>query len=125
MGILVAQLIPDWEDIARSQNQMDRIHLQRNVGKAIWDAERGVYTITVTNTVTGEESTVEANIIISAFGLLSNAKHIELPGQEDFQGRVIHAAEWPRDLNNEEFRGKTVVVVGNGCSGWAQEANYD
>lgn len=96
---------------------MPRIHLSKNVEGAEWDADRAMYTVTVKDTKTGEESTVEANIVISAFGLLSNPRHISLPGQDEFQGTVLHAAEWPEDLGNEQLRGKTVVVVGNGCSG--------
>jgi cation diffusion facilitator CzcD-associated flavoprotein CzcO len=42
---------------------------------------------------------------------------VELPGKESFEGQVIHAADWPRDLTTESLHGKTVVVVGNGCSG--------
>jgi len=93
------------------------MHFGKNVEAADWDAKRAVYTVRIRDTQTKETTTVEANIVVSAFGLLSNPRHIDLPGQDTFEGTVLHAAEWPEDLTNEKLHGKKVVVVGNGCSG--------
>src|SRR3954451_14716121 len=37
----------------------------------------------------------------------------EWPGREEFQGRLMHAAEY---VNAEPFRGREALVVGPGCS---------
>lgn len=85
--------------------------------KAEWDASRKLYSITVRDLEKGQDVVYEAQILIGAAGALSTPKYIDLPGEESFCGRVIHAADWPRDLATEDLRGKNVVVVGNGCSG--------
>lgn len=63
------------------------------------------------------EHVYRANILINATGALSSPRYISLPGQDSFNGTIIHASDWPDDLTPEKLRGKTVVVVGNGCSG--------
>ncbi|HSN97618.1 MAG TPA: NAD(P)/FAD-dependent oxidoreductase, partial [Candidatus Nanopelagicales bacterium] len=35
------------------------------------------------------------------------------PGQESFQGQLVHPQEWPADL---DYRGKRVVVIGSGAT---------
>ena len=37
----------------------------------------------------------------------------ELPGLEDFKGRVVHPQEWPEDL---DYAGQNVVIVGSGAT---------
>jgi cation diffusion facilitator CzcD-associated flavoprotein CzcO len=41
------------------------------------------------------------------------AHHPELPGQEKFEGPVIHPQFWPEDL---DYSDKKVVVVGSGAT---------
>lgn len=60
---------------------------------------------------------LDCNVLVCATGAFSEPNRIPLPGEENFTGQVVHAARWPRDLKNEDLRGKNVVVVGNGCSG--------
>ena len=108
---------PDWANLAESRGQLPRIKLRQQVVRADWDASRKVYDITIRDLSKGQEFVVEAHILLTAAGGLSTPRYIELPGKEGFEGRVIHAGDWPRDLAAEDLRGKTVVVVGNGCSG--------
>jgi cation diffusion facilitator CzcD-associated flavoprotein CzcO len=59
----------------------------------------------------GEHS---ARQVVVATGYEHTPSIPEWPGREQFQGRLLHAAEY---RNAEPFRGEEVLVVGPGCSG--------
>jgi 4-hydroxyacetophenone monooxygenase len=107
----------DWANLAGSRGQLPRIKLRHSVVRADWDTKRSLYVIQIRNLAKNQVKTIEASILITASGGLSTPRYIELPGKENFDGKVIHAGDWPRDLSVDDLRGKTVVVVGNGCSG--------
>jgi 4-hydroxyacetophenone monooxygenase len=53
------------------------------------------------------------HVVISATGLFNHPAKPDIPGLEDFAGRLVHTAAWPRDL---DLRGKRVALVGSGAS---------
>jgi putative flavoprotein involved in K+ transport len=69
-------------------------------------------------TAAGDE--IEAAGLVAATGSFSNPYRPSLPGQEHFQGRILHAAEY---RSPEPFAGQRVVVVGGGNS--AVQIAYD
>lgn len=73
------------------------------------------YKATIKDEKSGEESIVEAEVIIWAAGGFFDPlfpKELE-PGLEKFKGIVWHSARWRHDV---ELKGKRVGVIGNGCS---------
>lgn len=56
-----------------------------------------------------------AEKLILAVGQLSTPKDTRYPGQDDFTGRVISSARWPKD--KVDFVGKRVAIIGTGSSG--------
>lgn len=48
-------------------------------------------------------------ILVSAVGALSTPKKCEIPGAEDFQGKLFHSAQWDHSF---DWKNKNVVVVG-------------
>lgn len=56
-----------------------------------------------------------AEKLILAVGQLSTPKDTRYPEQEDFTGRIISSARWPRDP--VDFSGKRVAIIGTGSSG--------
>jgi cation diffusion facilitator CzcD-associated flavoprotein CzcO len=57
---------------------------------------------------------VRAKVVASAVGGLVEPKPaLDVPGRDDFEGKIVHTARWPKDL---DVRDKNVVVVGTGCS---------
>ena len=52
-----------------------------------------------------------ADILINASGPLNQWKWPEISGLHDYQGRLLHSANWDREVNLD---GKTVAVIGNG-----------
>lgn len=50
---------------------------------------------------------------VCALGTCGKPKFIELDGQDQFNGQIIHSSQ----LDNAELEGKRVVIVGSGASG--------
>ena len=73
-----------------------------------WSDESKTYTVT---TASGER--LEAEVVVSAVGTLSDPRDPSWPGLEKFQGSVFHTQRWPKDL---DLSGKRVAVVGTGAS---------
>jgi cation diffusion facilitator CzcD-associated flavoprotein CzcO len=73
-----------------------------------------VYQVTLKDTVSGEETSSYAEIIIWAIGGFAAPLYPkDIRGTEKFKGLVWHSARWRHDVN---LKGKRVAVIGNGCS---------
>ena len=72
-----------------------------------------MYRIITRNTITGEEKTVTANILISAVGILDVPRYASIRGVGEFKGEMFHSARWNETV---ELAGKRVAVIGNGAS---------
>lgn len=106
-----------WANICKTQGLNNRIRLETDYVKAEWDEDKDVYHVTLRDNKTGKEYTEDYRVIVGATGVFSEPQRIEVPGEKQFKGRVVHAARWPKDLTNEAMHGKTVAVIGNGASG--------
>jgi 4-hydroxyacetophenone monooxygenase len=82
------------------------------VENAVWDEEAKHWTVTV-RTPDGREEQHQAEIVVSAVGILNTPMVPEIPGLDTFTGQVLHTSDWRDDL---DLNGKKVAVVGNGAS---------
>jgi cation diffusion facilitator CzcD-associated flavoprotein CzcO len=57
----------------------------------------------------------DAGKLILAVGQLSTPKDTVYPGQDEFAGRIIYSARWPKQP--VDFAGKRVAIIGTGSSG--------
>jgi cation diffusion facilitator CzcD-associated flavoprotein CzcO len=57
---------------------------------------------------------VTARALVTAMGCLSQVNWPDIPGLRDFQGRLLHTAQWPHEPVN--FSGRRVGVIGTGAS---------
>lgn len=65
-------------------------------------------------TLTDQDGTAyTADVFVPACGQLTRPSIPDLPGLDDFEGRIFHSAEWDHDY---DLSGKRVAVVGNGAS---------
>ncbi len=62
----------------------------------------------------GGEQVLQADVVITAVGLLSRPSLPTIEGMPDFAGPSFHTARWPEGL---ELGDKRVGVIGTGCSG--------
>lgn len=79
------------------------------VDGARWDEDAGLWVVSLAG---GE--TLAARFLIAATGYLSQPKMPDIPGIDEFEGRVMHAAQWD---DTYSISGRRVAVVGTGSTG--------
>lgn len=80
---------------------------------AQWDEESSKWEVVLRDVVADERKTVVADVFVYAVGRLNNYKVPKIAGQRVFQGKQVHTANWPVDMDPT---GKRVIVIGNGAS---------
>jgi len=120
------EIWPDWHHYhpqgADMQNYLlnvaDKYDLRRNmrfnteVEALVYDEQGGTWTVTVRN-ADGSREDLVVNAVINGHGPVNRFKFPDIPGLNDFAGRVVHTAAWPTDL---DLTGKRVAVIGTGAS---------
>lgn len=106
------------EETAAEYNVDEKIHFGHKVVAADWDSDEALWTITFeTTSAKGKTSqgTIATNFLWNCSGYYSYDEPYQpaFPGEERFQGRVIHPQLWPEDL---DYAGKKVVVIGSGAT---------
>jgi cation diffusion facilitator CzcD-associated flavoprotein CzcO len=86
-----------------------RPHIRFNseIRSRTWDEDAHLWRLDVA----GRQ--VTARFVISAIGPFVDPKPAEIPGLDDFEGKLIHSARWDHDY---DLWGKRVAVVGTGAS---------
>ncbi|KXJ87219.1 putative flavin-binding monooxygenase [Microdochium bolleyi] len=87
--------------------------LQCAVEKAVWDEKRQIWSVTIRDVAGKRTFQRTCKALVSAVGALSVPKKCDIPGHEDFQGKLFHSARWEHSFDHA---GKDVLVLGNGCS---------
>jgi cation diffusion facilitator CzcD-associated flavoprotein CzcO len=80
----------------------------RSVRELIYDEDRGLWRVGF-----DDGAQLEARAVISAVGQLSEPFSPVFEGQETFQGRIVHTAEWTPDI---DMTGKRVAMIGSAAS---------
>ena len=78
-----------------------------------YNDEEGTWTLTGRNLTNGQLIKHTSKIILCCQGGLVTPQQLIVPGIGTFKGEYLHSALWD---HNVSFKGKKVVVVGNGCS---------
>ena len=79
---------------------------------ARWDEEVALWHVDIRGPG-GEIETLSANVVVSGAGLLNRPSVPDIKGLEDFEGPVMHTAQWRDDV---DLSGKRVAVIGTGAS---------
>ncbi|KAK4700697.1 hypothetical protein P7C70_g5544, partial [Phenoliferia sp. Uapishka_3] len=76
----------------------------------------GIWTVRIRNLDTGVEAVKTCNIFITCAGGLREPSIPSFAASKNsgFDGAVFHSAQWDHKV---DYKGKHVVLVGNGCSG--------
>lgn len=91
----------------------DHIRFQTSVTGMTWLPDDALWEVAVRE-ADGTERRIRANAVINAHGRLSRWRLPDIAGLPDFEGDVLHTAEWSDDL---DFKGKRVALIGTGASG--------
>jgi len=94
--------------VAEDQGVLEHVRFRTRATTARFDEEACRWRV---ETEAGE--TFDADLLVSAVGVLNLPKVPPIPGLESFPGPAFHTAEWPEGL---ALAGKRVAVVGNGAS---------
>lgn len=113
---------------------MDFIKTEHQVIRAEWKESKGKWELKVCNLQTGSVLDDECDFLLDSCGILkqvlisalkaldaqsdhniaSNWKWPSIPGLHDFNGDLVHSANWPETF---DYANKTVALIGNGSSG--------
>src|SRR5215475_14759112 len=86
------------------------IRFSTTITSAVYNEATQRWTIT-----TNKGEVIDAQFLITCCGMLSAPLTSVFPGQETFEGTLVHTGRWPKgDL---DLSGKRVGVVGNGATG--------
>lgn len=102
-----AEIFAYLKDTAKRFDLLQHIRFRHEVTRMDWHETTGEWVI---NTTKGE---FRSQLVVAAFGALSDPAIPKLKGLENFNGQVFHSATWPKDFDP---KGKRVAVVGTGAS---------
>ena len=91
----------------------DHIRFRHEATHAAWNSADARWTVTARRD--GEPVQYTCNFLYMCSGYYSykTGHVVEFPGQERFEGTIIHPQEWPEDL---DYSGKRVVIIGSGAT---------
>ncbi|GAB2976741.1 flavin-containing monooxygenase [Nocardioides montaniterrae] len=102
------------EETARENGLTDKIRFGRRVVRAEFSSETGRWTVTA-QTEDGGTETYSARFLSGCTGYYDydNGFRPSFPGEESFEGQLVHPQFWPENL---DYAGKRVVVIGSGAT---------
>ncbi|MFC9691787.1 flavin-containing monooxygenase [Kribbella sp. NPDC056951] len=85
------------------------IRFGQRVLRASWSSETAQWTVET------DDSSYTCSFLYTCSGYYDYEQGyvVDFPGQESFQGKVVHPQHWPEDLDHA---GKRVVIVGSGAT---------
>ena len=94
--VILIHMVPGTGDMSRRERQE-------------WIHQKGPQSVYLSQEI------VRAKIVVSAAGAFTepHAWPASVPGQDQFEGSIFHAARWKNDI---DLAGKNIVVMGTGCS---------
>lgn len=101
------------EFVAKKRGVYEKIQFDTDLVRADYDEDAATWTLHLEGP-DGVVRDVPANIVVSATGLFNAPKKLDVPGIDDFPGRVFHTTGMDGD---EDFAGRTVAIIGNGSTG--------
>ncbi|KAL4992776.1 hypothetical protein BDW68DRAFT_183981 [Aspergillus falconensis] len=117
-------LNPDWSEQFASQAEIaaycravaemhdipPHIKFRSTVQSATFNDSSGTWAVKILDQQTGRVYERHSRVLITAVGMLSEPKDCDIPGAEEYNGRLFHSARWDHEF---EWAGKEVVVVGS------------
>jgi cation diffusion facilitator CzcD-associated flavoprotein CzcO len=91
------------------------VNFGRKVVRVAWSSADELWQVDVVGEDDGTREVWTCGFLICCTGYYDYDKGYrpELPGEDDFQGTLIHPQHWPSDL---DYAGKRVVVIGSGAT---------
>ncbi|KAI9657321.1 MAG: hypothetical protein M1821_003001 [Bathelium mastoideum] len=90
------------------------VKLRHQIERVEWDKEAGQWKFDIRNLDTDHVFQDSAEFFINSGGVLNSWKMPDIPGLQDFRGKIMHSARYEEGY---DLAGKRVAVVGAGSSG--------
>lgn len=87
--------------------------LQHKVTGARWLNEKGEWKINVDDLRSRKTFDHTCDIFINAGGYLNNPSFPDIPGLDEYRGKMLHSASWDQDF---DIKAKRVALLGNGLA---------
>ncbi len=102
-------------EAAREHDVDSHIRTGHKVVGAAWSSDEARWTVTATQTATGDTVTLSCRWLFCASGYYDYERGFtpEFPGSEEFAGTIVHPQQWPENL---DYTGKRIVVIGSGAT---------
>ncbi|KAJ5629463.1 sterigmatocystin biosynthesis monooxygenase stcW [Penicillium herquei] len=102
-----------FEGFAQRHDCCKYMKLNTRVVECRWDDEHGVWNIKLQDTQSGQYWQDWAHCVVNGTGILNTWKWPDIEGLHDFEGPIMHSANWNHDV---DFQNKTVGVIGTGST---------
>ncbi|RDW86102.1 flavin-containing monooxygenase [Aspergillus mulundensis] len=100
--------------VVKQYNLNPHISLNSPVIIAVWNQERGTWTVTVQSQNQNHgPRTLDSEILINAGGSLNHPQMPDFRGLDTFAGPVLHTAAWDDTV---DLAGKRIAIIGAGTS---------
>ncbi|KAH7378582.1 putative flavin-binding monooxygenase [Cadophora sp. MPI-SDFR-AT-0126] len=111
--VMQPELLSYFHSVAHRWDLMKDTYLQHTVQQATWDGTTSTWVVQIVDHVQKRSFTARSLAVVSAVGALSTPKKCDVPGHEEFEGKIFHSAQWDHSFDQD---GKDILVLGNGCS---------
>lgn len=116
---------PDWSSVYADSQQIARyfedfslnydltkyIKTRHKVTEARWSEDKGIWRLIVEDLTHHQSFEDSCHILINASGYLNNWMWPNVPGIKDYQGKLVHSADWDTTVS---LQAKKVGLIGNG-----------
>ncbi|MGQ0529191.1 MAG: flavin-containing monooxygenase [Panacagrimonas sp.] len=99
-----------------SEFGIDRnIRYEHKVISASWSSEDAQWTVEIAQGASGQRKQMTCNFfyLCSGYYRYDRGYMPSFPGQDSFEGQLIHPQHWPENL---DYNGKRVVIIGSGAT---------
>jgi cation diffusion facilitator CzcD-associated flavoprotein CzcO len=102
-------------EVIEENDLASHIRYNHKITNASWCSDTNTWTITATDSASGETKRFTANFLWMCQGYYRHSEGYtpEWPGMEDYKGQIVHPQSWPQDL---DYTGKRVLVIGSGAT---------
>ena len=109
-----AEILRYLHEVVAEHKLEPHIRFGQRVNHARWSTAAAQWTLETTSS-DGEPRHFTSNFLLLCQGYYNHAAGYRphFPGEETFQGPIIHPQQWPADL---DYRGKRMVVIGSGAT---------
>ena len=102
------------QEVVEENHLAPNIRFNHWVGNASWSSEDALWTVEAT-TADGDTRLFTGNFLFMCQGYYDyeGGYRPDFPGEERFQGPIIHPQKWPEDL---DYTDKKMVIIGSGAT---------